>query len=547
MKIAMKKFFVLLYCCFFTAFACPLYVKGILDPLIGYTIADVSNGTYYIQNSYNSKYIDIHGPSTAEGALIHVWSYHTELYENWEITKTTDGYYNIKSLYSYKYIGVDSQNIGINKDNIKQYSTLNDYTKWQIYVDDDENYVFKPKSWINLYQHLICPSNDELQLSSSIPSTAQWKLYKQENIYNGTYFIQNIDTRKYMDLCGPSTADGAIIHQWDLNANNSSSIDSWRKWEITKQSDLYYTIKNVYSGKYLGLDTSTLAIKQYSSIADNTKWKIYLTVTIDDLDDGGEDLEVLEYIFVPKGDSYPPYSYSFAVEDGTNINGRDLVLKSANDTRISWDFADASLTYITRIYNWEYKDTRISYYFAYFLPETYINGFAQRNINIFKYNHDINTDSDFTDAFDLAIPNANSEWRSALSPYIDEFLTTQYLYNADIEIFGGTFDELGYDSVIGAGVCGPISRSVYGFVIYENEISKVYRYYQMKIDIINYAENETEWGMSIVVTHEMGHALGYAGHSFNDIDAIMNASYSTDELQPDEIQNIYQIWEIFYE
>jgi len=74
----------------------------------------------------------------------------------------------------------------------------------------------------------------------------------------------------------------------------------------------------------------------------------------------------------------------------------------------------------------------------------------------------------------------------------------------------------------------------------------------MYIDIINYAENEDQFGMNVVLTHEMGHALGFAGHSYNDIGgienyAVMNGTYSTSILQNDEKAHLYQIWDYIYD
>jgi hypothetical protein len=525
---------------------------AIFQTIIGYSFADVG-GNYYIQSNYSSKYIDIHGPSTLSGTLIHEWVYHPDLQENWFISKLEDGYYCIKSVYSNKYIGVDSQNTGINKNNIKQFTTLNDYTKWVIYVDNEGKYIIKPKLWN--YQYLASPVNssvDELQLSNSLTSTAtKWTFYKQEDVSNGTYFMQNIDTRKYADLYGPLVDAGTIIHQWDLNASNLSTISSWRQWEIIKGSDLYYTIKNIYSGKYMGYDTSTWAIKQYSSVSDNTKWKIYSINTISvELD--GTDTSVTEYIFVPKGSSFSPYSYSIGVSDGTNVNGRALTLKSVSESRISWDLADATLTYLTRIYNWDYQDTRFSYAFGYFEPEYYVYGVGRRNIDLYIYNHDVLSDPAFSTAFTAAIPYSTNQWDNALNPFINNFQTTPYETSADIRIYGGTIEDLGYDSVPGAGVCGVVSSNLVGFVIYGNEILKVFEYHQMYIDIINYAENEDQFGMNVVLTHEMGHALGFAGHSYNDIGgienyAVMNGTYSTSILQNDEKAHLYQIWDHIYD
>jgi hypothetical protein len=520
---------------------------GLLQTITGYKYADIS-GTFYIQNNYTDKFVDIHGPSTADGALIHEWVYHTNMSENWEISDTSDGYYTIKSLYSNKYIGVDSTNTGLNKNNIKQYSSINSYTKWVIYVDDYDNYLFKPYLWNSQFlTSAFSSAYNELQLTSYYTSSrAKWTLHKQVNISDGTYFIQNFETRKYADLCGPSTADGAIIHQWDLNASNLSSISSWRKWVIHKESDLYYTIKNVYSNKYLGLESGTGAVKQYSSIADNTKWKIYET-------DTDSTVDAPEYIITPKGPSYAPYTYVIGVEDGINSNGKDLQLKDfSSDSRISWDFTDASMTYYGRIFTWGYRDTRYNYKFSYFDHD-----FLSSDRDLYVYQNNLDTwDPYFTSCFSPAITHGELEWETALSPYID-FHSTSSLSSADIVIEGGTYQELGYDSLIGAGNSGGLG-SLKGFVIYENEICEINKMVSTWIDVMNYAVYENQSGMNTVLAHEFGHNLGYNGHSpDSEWDeenqeyvvnvGVMNATYSTDEVQEDERDNVIQIWVIFYE
>lgn len=556
MKQIVNKIVILICCLTLSVFLFPLSVNarsevsqarpgndfsdyGLLQTITGYEYADIS-WTYYIQNNYTDKFIDIHGPSTADGALIHEWVYHTNMSENWEISDTSDGYYTIKSLYSNKYIGVDSTNTGLNKNNIKQYSSINSYTKWVIYVDEYDNYLFKPYLWNNQFlTSAFSSSYNELQLTSYYTSSrAKWTLHKQVDISDGTYFIQNFETRKYADLCGPSTADGAIIHQWDLNASNLSSISSWRKWVIHKESDLYYTIKNVYSNKYLGLESSTGAIKQYSSIADNTKWKIYET-------DTDSTVDAPEYIITPKGSSYAPYTYVIGVEDGTNSNGKDLQLKDySSDSRITWDFTDATMTYIERIYTWEYKDTRYPYYFGYHAPETFVSGVGLREMDIYVYNNDETSDPYFSANFDTAVSYSEDSWYNALNPYIEEFDDVPYIFMSDIKIHAGDIDYFGYDTIPFAGVTGfDGSMTLQGFVIYENEILPVYSYGRMYIKIINYSPGDELDNLKHVLTHEMGHALGYAGHSYNT-NVMGTYSYV---LDGDEIEHLYQVWELFYE
>lgn len=49
-----------------------------------------------------------------------------------------------------------------------------------------------------------------------------------------------------MDIEGPSTQSGANIQVWSFTSSASQ-----KKWVFTRQSDGSYTIRSVYSGKYV--------------------------------------------------------------------------------------------------------------------------------------------------------------------------------------------------------------------------------------------------------------------------------------------------------
>lgn len=66
-------------------------------------------------------------------------------------------------------------------------------------------------------------------------------------IANGIYYFKNAGTAKYMDIEGPSAENGAQIHQWDLHGDTS------QRWEISYVSGDDYSIRSVYSGRYLSV------------------------------------------------------------------------------------------------------------------------------------------------------------------------------------------------------------------------------------------------------------------------------------------------------
>ena len=90
---------------------------------------------------------------------------------------------------------------------------------------------------------------------------------------NGTYFIKNRETDRYLDIEGPSMAGNATIHQWDYYGHDS------QKWIFELKDDGYYTIKSVYSGLYLSVKDDSAeqnaAVIQHSGGGGlGQRWKI---------------------------------------------------------------------------------------------------------------------------------------------------------------------------------------------------------------------------------------------------------------------------------
>lgn len=144
-------------------------------------------------------------------------------------------------------------------------------------------------------------------------------------IEDGTYYIQNVGTGRYIDIEGPSTAEGAIIQQWDLHAGNQA------RWFIARQTDGYYTIKSLYSNKYIGVEDSSIynnaAIKQYASNASaGTRWGFSVSAAGN-------------YIITSKATG--TYERVLSVPLDSNANGTNLVqytYSDDSDYRDEWEF-----------------------------------------------------------------------------------------------------------------------------------------------------------------------------------------------------------------
>ena len=83
------------------------------------------------------------------------------------------------------------------------------------------------------------------------PVPVQLKIY-------GTYVITNNSDNQLLGIAGEvmmgdKLKDGASLTT-SKPVDNADSLKRWQKWLISKQANGYYTIMNLYSGKYLGAD-----------------------------------------------------------------------------------------------------------------------------------------------------------------------------------------------------------------------------------------------------------------------------------------------------
>ena len=101
---------------------------------------------------------------------------------------------------------------------------------------------------------------------------------KVTEIPNGTYFMQNKRTEKYVDIENQTMSDGTQIHQWSFHGGNT------QKWVFQQTGDGYYTIRsaNASTSYYLGVENDSTAndasvILRRGSITNGMKWKIEKT------------------------------------------------------------------------------------------------------------------------------------------------------------------------------------------------------------------------------------------------------------------------------
>lgn len=495
------------------------------------------DGIYYIKNLKTNQYIDIHGPYTD---MIHQWTYHTDPQEIWEISHRSNGFYTIKSLFSGKYLGISSTDIGT--DNITQYTAINNNTLWYIEQNKSKQTLIMPKNNTNLF---LCAPNDgigsELQLKSNYDMFSRWKLieliepehkffdynYTSDHTVNSNLFflLQNSETTRFACPYGPYLDEGTTIHQWDYI--NTIAM----QWEIKKDSsNTFYKIRNVYTGKYLGYtpdENGDIFISQYSSNSLNcVKWNFYLSSTD-------------SIVLTPK--EYEPFSYSLSVDPEYNDYGSYLKLVEYtpdDNFKDEWNLFSWKGSYLGEVDNnvWHSDGLEVAYWDATRIP---------RSVN----HLDTDDDTYWNDAVEVA----ENQWYGVTyipfsSPIFSTSITVYGGLKSQIrEHFSDTYGLEYKDEYLGITA---YNTSFEGIIRMGN--TNTLRYLCKMDNAVVYSETGNDDGYYTrnkvyrILSHEMGHAIGYVGHAPFPTD-VMHAyeNYDTYLLQPEEFSFIYKVYKKF--
>ncbi len=157
---------------------------------------------------------------------------------------------------------------------------------WSTRIDGNTPLLGIDPNYTDLGSATWNPSTNRISLTAKEPGEISLRLQLKygnagvfyTGFYNyqivpkqGTYYMQNAGTGRYIDVEGPSAVSGAVIQQWEFHTGNQE------KWilEHVANSDGYVRLKSAYSNLYMGVDSSnTSLVKQYSTQNDYTLWRI---------------------------------------------------------------------------------------------------------------------------------------------------------------------------------------------------------------------------------------------------------------------------------
>lgn len=117
------------------------------------------NGEYIIMNRETRLFLDLEGPSYNDNTPIQIWDAHMHLQQRWYLTYQGQGYYTIKSSYSQKYVGVNSNPANYSSA-VVQRSSVDDKTKWLFTMTSSGQIKIIPKAGAS-GSCLAIPENQE--------------------------------------------------------------------------------------------------------------------------------------------------------------------------------------------------------------------------------------------------------------------------------------------------------------------------------------------------------------------------------------------------
>lgn len=236
-----------------------------LDTLAKDNCNTLSDGTYTIQSSVNSRYVlDIANGSTASGANVQLYQSNDTPAQQFKVTHDSQGYVTFTNVKSGRVLDVYN-GTAKNGNNVWQFTSNNSRAqKWIVRKDGNgysiisalnSNYV------LNIANGKAYNGNNVELYSYSGSSSNLWlfnkSVSKEEKILNiananrsaiadGTYEIRSAKNNGFvLDVSNGSTLAGANIQLWQSNGTQAQAF------KVSHDSNGFVTFTSVKSGKVL--------------------------------------------------------------------------------------------------------------------------------------------------------------------------------------------------------------------------------------------------------------------------------------------------------
>ena len=213
------------------------------------------DGIYAIMNKSTGRYMDIEGPSTAAGAYIQQWDYHTGDQARWRIEMLAGGFYSIKSVYSNKWLKAGSDT---DSTAIIQGSTLGTPgAKWYVTKTSSGSYKLSPSN--NESSSIRVPLNaNDNGTNLTLSTYTNNSNYRDEWMFYNSSFSYTVN--HYYDI-------GFTVRFSGLTSDHGALIASYQ---------------NVVSEKFLKIFNlhTTYTYSPFNSTADLCKVQQFGSITV---------------------------------------------------------------------------------------------------------------------------------------------------------------------------------------------------------------------------------------------------------------------------
>lgn len=228
--------------------------------------ATIKPGTYYIQSQLTGEYmLDVTGASKKSGANVDIYTANLTKAQQWRVIKNSNGTYSIKSVVSGKFLDI-SGSVMANGRNVQQYKSNKTAAQRWTFTKSGTGYVIRSavkSSFVLDVRNGKAANGTNVQIQTKNGSTAQkWWLVpvkasqvSQRLVSDGVYELRLSAAPAYtIDSASDNLVNGANV---ELHKRDSSMSQRWYlKWE----SDGYYSIRNVSTGKVFDIAGDSPAV-----------------------------------------------------------------------------------------------------------------------------------------------------------------------------------------------------------------------------------------------------------------------------------------------
>ena len=237
----------------------------------------IKPGVYYIQSQLPGELmVDVAGSSKKKGANVQLWTSNKTASQKWRFISAGKGTYKIRNVGSGKYLDVTGA-VAADYTNVQQYTgNKTAAQRWKVkkvgqgyriysavnakYALDTE--VVKAQNGTNvIIYHKTNATDEKWWLIPSKP-----EVESKQVIDDGTYEIQFAEAPSYVvDLTGASYDNGANVQIYTRNETLA------QRWQIRWESDGYYSIRSVNSGRALEVGGADPAVRANVRVWANNK------------------------------------------------------------------------------------------------------------------------------------------------------------------------------------------------------------------------------------------------------------------------------------